>query len=241
MIMPISSSELRDYVQRQLNAFFPDGNSVALDNRAYTHALERAEHCLSAIKGYRGGGAGGGQKWVRGELSSAQTYVSHLHNDQYATILYFLANTLYHFNGDILVCDKLTQLLRLLSQLWCPYTVELPPIFNFVHPAGSVLSNLVSYGNYISICQNVTVGGNPDWTGRTTFCASIGVGVMLSAGVKLVHFGSVGDYVTINPGVCVHRFDVPSNRVLYLDKENRLVIKEKEDPLSYLRNSFIID
>jgi serine O-acetyltransferase len=57
------------------------------------------------------------------------------------------------------------------------------------HPIGIVIGDRVVIGNYCSILQNVTIGGN---SGKT----------QLHEG-KVLHMPYVGDFVQVSPGACI--------------------------------------
>lgn len=150
MKLSITKQELVDYVVNQLNTFFPDGNLVKVDDFAdcIDTIFKRTEFCFSKINN-------------RYFFNGSKVLFNHLHGDQYAMFLYFSANTLYKKGADATICSKLFQLNRFLHGVDAFYEVELPEIFIFVHPLGTVLGRGV-YSNYFMVYQRCGVGSNKD-------------------------------------------------------------------------------
>ena len=93
MLTLVNSSRelLLCYLLRQLDNFFPDGQGGAgreIDARLDT-ALDRLAHCIGAVR-----------LWPADRFDV-------LHSSQYATFLYYLANTLHRGGADRALCTKL--------------------------------------------------------------------------------------------------------------------------------------
>ena len=148
MKMSISRSDLFEYVISQLKIFFPDKNVIEKKEieQHFDLVLQRTEYCFSKVKG----------KYF---TENSEVHFNHLHSDQYAMFLYFFSNTLYKKNSDLKLCTKIFQLNRYLHGIDVYYEVELPDIFLFVHPLGTVLGR-GKYSNYFLVYQCCNVGSN---------------------------------------------------------------------------------
>lgn len=136
------------YVTNQLNLFFPDGEPVpnGLLETILPRTLERVGFCFSHIAD-------------RYFFDGKKVVFSHLHGDQYGMFLYYLSNTLFRERGEIPVCSKLFALNKLLHGVDAFYEVELPDIFRWVHPLGTVLGR-GTYGDYFLVYQRCGIGAN---------------------------------------------------------------------------------
>ncbi len=138
------------YAADQLNALFPDGNPVppGFLRDVLPRALERVEHCFSRIAD-------------RYFFDGERVLFNHLHGDQYGMFLYFLSNTLYRMGEDTSVCAKLFALNKALHGVDAFYEVELPDVFRWVHPLGTVLGR-GSYSDFFLVYQRCGIGSNKD-------------------------------------------------------------------------------
>ena len=75
--------------------------------------------------------------------------------------LYFLANTMYKHDYELSICEKIFLLNKSLFSIDIFYEVELPEIFLFVHPLGTVLGR-GNYSDYLVVYQKCNVGSNND-------------------------------------------------------------------------------
>jgi serine O-acetyltransferase len=94
-------------------------------------------------------------------------------------------------------------------------TRRLPEKFLLVHPLGAILGD-ASYGNFLVVYQNVTVGGNPKLE-----YPSIRGGCVLYAGSKIIGRSTIGENVIIGAGVVINNESIPANTTVFLDWENR--------------------
>lgn len=164
MQMSIRKEELIDYIRCQLNHFFPDKNAVSKDEikKPFDVALQRCEYCFSRVKS-------------RYYADGKDVLFNHLNGDQYAMFLYFLCNSGYKNDCDIKLCTKVFLLNKYLHGIDAFCEVELPDIFLFVHPLGTVLGR-AKYGNYLLVYQRCNVGSNRDI------------------------YPAIGEYVSLHPG-----------------------------------------
>lgn len=148
MRMTLDKNELLDCVCRQMKFFFPDKKTARKEElrRHLDLALQRIEYCFSKIN-------------ISYFREGSDTFFNHLHGDHYAMFLYFLANTIHRNGGVRHDCIKLFQLNRCLHSIDAYFEVELPDIFLFVHPLGTVLGR-AKYSNYLLVYQQCNVGSN---------------------------------------------------------------------------------
>jgi serine O-acetyltransferase len=189
----LSPERLATMAARQCDNLFPDGDSVAVDAMmaAVPNALERLEHCFAAIDN---------KYFFDGE----RAVFSHLHGDQYAMWLYFLANELFRQGGPASVCAKLFLLNKALHGCDIYYEVELPSIFLLVHPLGTVLGR-GAYADYFVAYQRVGVGSNRDIYPR------FGEHVTLRPGAAVLGNCQVGAHSQIATESLLLDRDLPEN------------------------------
>ena len=193
----LSRDELTSYVTRQADALFPDGR-VGVDGLAapIARALERTEHCFSRIS----------RKYFR---EAGETLFDHLHTDQYAMFLYLLANSIHRMSGDPRLASKIYGLNKALHGVDAFYEVELPEVFAFQHPVGTVLGR-AGYGNYFFVYQRCSVGSDLAGTYPT-----IGEGVVMFGGSAIVGASTVGDNCWLSIGALVMDAAVPPGSVVF--------------------------
>jgi serine O-acetyltransferase len=149
MTLSIQKDQLTDYLSCQLDAFYPDKKPVQPDIAKHIdEALQRMEYCFSHIR----------NKYF---YDGSQSIFNHLHGDQYSMFLYILSNTIFKNNGNINVSSKIFLLNKALHGIDAFYEVELPDIFLFIHPIGTVLGR-GKYNDYLIVYQRCGVGSNHD-------------------------------------------------------------------------------
>jgi len=190
-------SALTATVARQLNFHFPDGDDVrpADLSSAVDGALARVEHCFAQVAN-------------RYFFDGTQACFDHLHGDQYAMWLYFLARDLHLAGGPTHICNKLFLLNKALHGCDIFYEVELPPVFLLVHPLGTVLGR-ARYGDRLVVYQRCGVGSNHG------AYPEIGAGVTFHPGSAVLGCSKVGDGCTIAAESLVLDREIPS-RSLYI-------------------------
>lgn len=232
MQLSLPTDEFKHFVLAQLDHFYPDGRSALATgggdfNKAFDLALERLEYCFNHIKirGYK-------------RADDGNPLFHHLNSDQYSQFLYYLSNSLWKLNGDKNICDKLILLNKALHGIWYSYKNNLPDIFLFVHPVGTVLGN-VNYSDYLVVYQNVTV--NTIRVGMSEdYAQTFGKGLLLASGAKFIGSESIGDWVSIGVNACVYKQSVPSNSIVYQDQTGNIRVKP-HDNRKLLENYFYID
>lgn len=200
-IVRIGRQGLLAYVSAQLASFFPDGRPVAaLIEPHLDHALARTGACIDAVRAW------------------PQDRFDYLHSTQYCTFLYFLANSVWRAGGDGDVCTKLFLLNKALNGIDLFYEIEMPAIFFIGHSVGIVLAK-ASYGDYLVLYQNSTVGKNHG------VAPVLGKGVVLYPNSAIIGRCQVGDGSIVSQGTSVINQDVPGHCVAYAGQAGALVFK----------------
>ena len=150
MQFSINQEKLNRLIVSQLNTFYDDGNTIKESDLLHyqKEAMERIENSFSQIK-------------LPYYYSNGASIFNHLHGDHYAMYLYLLSNTLYRHNCNIDISSKICSLNKALHGIDVFYEIELPEIFLFVHPVGTVLGR-GKYSDYFVVYQNCNVGANED-------------------------------------------------------------------------------
>jgi serine O-acetyltransferase len=218
MNLSMPQAELKQYISRQLNNFFPDkyqfdGSDV---DSAFDSALQRTEHCFKYIS-------------LPSYNDGDNVCFYHLHSDQYCSFLYFLANCLWIKSQNKPLCDKLFFLNKTLNSIFLSYKCKLPDIFVLWHPIGSVIGN-AEYSDYLVIFQNVTVNtGYPiDVLGKNP-PPKLGKGIFLGAGAKIVGSGRIGNFSSIGINSYVFKTDIPDNSIVFMGSDGKLNVKENKN------------
>lgn len=223
MILSLSTQELYESINGQVEMYFPDKSMVKGDRRSFDLALERLEYCFKHIS-------------LKDYQQNGEVQFYHLHMDQYSTFLYYYANSIWKNGGSKIFADKLVLLNRALSGMWCSYKNNLPDIFLLGHPVGTVLGN-ANYSNYLVVLQNVTVNTIRDVEDK--WLLNIGKGAYLSAGAKIIGNSSIGDWCTVGVNTVLHNKLLPDNHLAYNDSDGKLIIL-KHDNTRIIEDFFIL-
>jgi serine O-acetyltransferase len=204
--LSLPPADLSRYVARQVSTMFPDRDVAASDvERHVARALERLEHCFSRIA-------------IKYFWDGEHTRFSHLHTDQYAMFLYFLSNTVHAAGGDPSVAGKVYALNKALHGIDVFYEVELPSVFAFQHPVGTVLGR-GRYSDYFLVYQRCSIGS--DLEGRYPV---IGEGVVMFGGSSVIGNAHVGANAWLSVGTTILGQDVPAGSVVF-GRSPSLVVK----------------
>lgn len=202
----LSTPDLAAYLARQVTAFFPDRSLAATGLAPYVgRGLERLEHCFSRLR-------------LKYFDAAGQPRFDHLHTDQYAMFLYFVANSIYRMEGDRNVAAKVYALNKALHSLDAFYEVELPEVFALQHPVGTVLGR-AAYGNYFLAYQRCSVGSNL----RGEY-PRLGEGVVMFGGSAVVGNCRIAGNCWLSVGTIVMDQDVPAASVVF-GRSPRLIVK----------------
>lgn len=216
MILSLPRQELFEYVNAQTNSYYPDKCTLGGDKSAFNLALERLEYCFKHIR-------------IKGYQDKGQAKFYHLHMDQYSAFLYYYANSILKL-GKLesykTFADKLILLNRALSGMWFSYNNNLPDIFVFSHPVGTVLGN-ANYSDYLYVSQNVTINTIEDTKGD--FLLNIGKGCFLSTGAKIIGNSNIGDWCTIGVDTVLHNRSLPDNYLAFTNFDGNLTIKKHDN------------
>lgn len=201
MILSIKIEILVRYVEKQLSHFFPDSlstRSAILKSINYT--MERVELCFSAVQSRYFG-------------LNGQTYFNHLNSDHYSMFLYFLANTIYKNGEDIRICEKIFYLNKSLHGIDVFYKVELPDIFLFCHPLGTVLGR-AQYSNYFLVYQGCTVGASRELgLGRDNEYPILGEYLAMYMCSSILGKSRIGKNCKISGNSSIMDNDLPDNSI----------------------------
>jgi len=137
--------DLKNYLLRQLNLFFPDGNTVdeSFMDSCVDQSVARLELSFDRIAL---------PYYIKGQYS----YFNHLHGDHYSAFLYMTSNTAYKLGNED-IAAKLFLLNKAMFGIDAFYGIDLPEHFLFVHPLGTVLGR-ANYSDFLVVYQGVTVG-----------------------------------------------------------------------------------
>lgn len=203
--------QLTAYIQAQLDHLFPDGLEV--DKAALRpwidQALARLDHSLSHSIWYN--------KRL-GRPAASQPHFNHLHSDQQALFLAYLANTVASENGPRWLADKIYCLNKMLHSIDIGWAVKIPAIMQVVHGLGAVIGR-ATLGDYLMIYQGCTIGGSPELAYPT-----LGEGVIMYAGSRVIGAAHVGNNVIIGAGAQIVDEDIPNDSVVF-GQSPRLTVK----------------
>jgi serine O-acetyltransferase len=144
-IKTLDEKQLLSYLSKQLDFFFPDGNSNLLElSSIIRKALQRTEFCFSKIKG----------KYFSNEQT---VFFNHLNGDHYCMFLYFASKEAYLMDSENYYL-KLSLLNKHLFSIDLFGHIEMPDIFLLVHPVGTIIGR-AKIENYFVAYQGVTIGG----------------------------------------------------------------------------------
>ena len=142
----LTCKALAQFVTTQLNQLYPDGDMVdEMLLGVMPVVMQRLTHCFSQIH----------KKYY---MVDDKPYFHHRHSDHYAMFLYLLSNEAWQ-QGALVLAEKAFLLNKALHGIDAFYSIQLPEVFFFVHPIGTILGH-ASYGNYLVVYQNVTVGSD---------------------------------------------------------------------------------
>lgn len=205
MNLSLSKKEIVVYVRHQLDLFFPDHISSEMVGDYMDECLERVEFCFDAVC----------DQYFK---DGTDTMFNHLNSDHYAMFLYFLSRSIHVNGGDPRICAKIFGLNKFLTGINVYFTTELPDIFLFVHPIGTILGR-ATYSNYFLVYQNCTVGSNHDEDYPV-----MGEHVALYSGASVLGKSTVGNNVKVSAGSMVMDQDIPDSKI-FVGSSNDYALK----------------
>lgn len=228
MILSMQTIELKEYVSKQLENFFPDHHKLVgqdIDS-AFILAIERLENCYKyiSVPSYSN--------------NKGETYFSHLHSDQYAQFLYFFSNSLWKISENKPICDKLIFLNRVLNNMFISYKCALPDIFFLGHSIGSIIGNAV-YSNFLVVFQNVTINTSTDKTGGPA--PILGKGLFLGAGAKIIGNQTIGDRVSIGVDAVIYNQKIDHDSVIIRNSLGTVEINSRKKNQCMAQNYFNVE
>lgn len=218
MVTSLSKHELIDYTSRQLNHFFPDNNTVRLNEykNAVGTALDRLEFCFKhcTLKHY---------------FNGEEVLFNHLFSDHYVMYVWYLANSLWRDNAPGDICNKLYYLNKTLHGLDCNYNTALPDIFLLFHCSGTMLGK-ATYSDFFVALQGCTIGS------QKGVYPVMDKGVSLTAHSSIIGNCKVGKNVSLSAYTNVFETDIPDKTVVYKDQSGAVVFKSAKT--SYAQTFF---
>lgn len=208
-VLRMGSGQLAGYVTRQLQNLLPDGVDPASDLLGHMdEALSRLNVCINAVRA-----------WPLDRFDP-------LHSTQYCCFLYFLANSIWRRTGRTETPTRLFLLNKSLNGIDLFYEIEMPPVFFIGHSVGIVFAK-ATYGNYLVVYQNSTVGKNHG------VGPILGNGVVMYPGTAIIGGCQVGDGTVLSQGVSLINTDSPGQCTVYAGPNGSVVCKaSKRDILA---------
>ncbi|MEG0617049.1 MAG: DapH/DapD/GlmU-related protein [Oscillospiraceae bacterium] len=190
--------------------FFPDNSSSKSDilDTAFDLALQKTEYCFSHIA-------------YPSYCENNVVKFNHLHQDQYCQFLYILSRTLWEQNANSMLCDKLLYLNKALHSILITYKVQLPDIFLLLHPVGTVLGNAI-YNDFLVVMQNVTIE-------QSDKLCTLGKGVLLGAGSKILNGTVIGDNCSVGANVVLRKANLMQNQIAYNGEKGLEIVTRKKE------------
>jgi serine O-acetyltransferase len=163
---------------------------------------------------------------LEGEVFSATN------SDHMAMLLYILSRNIYLKTNDSDLPDLLSYLNKILHGIDVWHTVQLPKNFFFVHPLGTVLGR-ASYGDFLVVYQNVTVGSS----GNGVFPIFKGSCILYSNSA-VIGKSFVGNNIIIGAKVLINSMSVADNLIVKLDSNNlNRIVKNRVNVRDFFLNS----
>lgn len=190
---------LCEYIPKQLNNFFPDGADLELNDwkKVVGSALLRLKKSFSHIKTSHYAG------------SFEETF-NYLHADHYAMFLYLLSNEIFKSLDNEKMATKIFTLNKALHGIDAYYAIELPEVFLFVHPLGTVLGN-ANYGNFFAVYQGCTVGSK---VGEYNY-PKFGENITLYSNTSIIGNCEIGNNVVFAANSSVISMNVKANNLVF--------------------------
>lgn len=220
-IKSLENNNLAGFIASQLNHFFPDNHPIK-DGDIIEYINDAEVKAFKCFKGIP-------KKYFN---EGNKVFFNHLQSDQYAMYLCMLSRFIYENYKNEKLATKIYYLNKALHSIDIYFRTELPDIFLFVHPLGSILGR-AKFADYFIMYQNCTVGCLnegvfPIFTGKT----------IMYSNSSILGNCTIGDNVCIASGTSVVNSDIPSNTIVmgeypnYTFKENKKDIFERP-PFKY--------
>jgi serine O-acetyltransferase len=212
MKLSLSEHNLRQYVTKQVNHLFPDGQDFKIASSTFSKSLYRLEKCLEKIKYY--------------DKKGFELEFSHLHSDQFLTFLWILSSQIWREFGHCSCATKIFYLNKILHGFDCHYDNQLPDIFFIAHGVGTVLGK-AKYSDYLYVSKGVTVG-----TSRGGDYPDFDEGVSLGADSTVIGACKLSEFSSVGAGVTFFNKDLHSYEAVVRDNTGALKTTKQSVPLS---------
>lgn len=190
-ILRMDRARLVRYVAQQLHHTLPDDFDPCTDIEVHLdEALARLHLCINAVRSWR------------------EDQFDPLHSTQYCSFLYFLANTIWHRTGNTETPTRLFLLNKALNGIDLFYEIEMPPVFFIGHSVGIVFAK-ATYGNYLVVYQNSTVGKNHG------VAPVLGEGVVMYPGTSIIGRCEVGNRTVLSQGTSLINTSTPGDCTVF--------------------------
>lgn len=186
------------YTKKQVKSEFPD--DVTLSESEWTLITERALLKLSKIFQHVN------SKYYSSNFEESFNY---LNSDHYSMYLYLLSREAYLTLANENFAAKFFYLNKIKHSLDIYYKVNLPEIFLFVHPIGTIVGN-GTFDNYLVIYQGVTIGSN---VGEFKY-PQLGTNVTLYANSTLIGNCKLGNNVVVGANTLLISNEVPNGHLV---------------------------
>jgi serine O-acetyltransferase len=191
------------YTTAQCAAIVPDGREAAFRAAVEAHvdeALERLHRCVNACAPWR------------------PDQFNVLQSSQYSIYLYFLANTIWRRSGETAAPTRLFLMNKALNGIDLFYEIAMPEVFYIGHSVGIVLAK-ATYGNYLVLYQNSTVGRHKDQI------PVVGDRVVIYPNSAIIGGSVVGDGAVISQGTSVIGKRVPEGQMAFQGAAGELAFR----------------
>lgn len=192
--------EFQIYVVNQLFNLFPDRKIDIKDplfQKSFYSALERTEYCFKHVS-------------FPTYHNNGDTYLSHLHSDQYTMFLWYLSNSIWKKYEDDKLASKIFYLNKTLNSVLCMYDNKMPDIFLIIHGGGVVLGK-ATYADFFVCCQGCTVGAVHG------VYPVLGKGVAMAPQSVIIGNCNVGNYSTIGNQSLLRNLDLEERTLYFRD------------------------
>ena len=197
-------------VEKQISSFFELGSD---DTKRISSSIEQAYKRSCACF----------QKINNKYYSSFNS----LHSGQWCSFLYFLSNEIFKNHGSNETSDKIYYLNKTMNSIDLYYQVELPEVFFWEHPVGTVLGK-GSYSNNFVVYQNCTIGSSWDHNG-TLHYPKLGENVTMFSYSCILGKCNIGKNTIISSHAYIINTDIPDNSIVFGQGKD-LIIKRNNKP-----------
>lgn len=201
---------------KQLNSFFSlkttDHSNI---ESVIEIALLRALNCLKQIN------------------NKYYSQLNLVHSGQYATILYLVANELFRKIGRNDTSEKLYYLNKIMHSIDLYYEVQLPDLFHWEHPIGTVLGR-AQYGKNFVVYQNCTVGGSWNKLEEIKY-PTLGNDVILYSYSSVIGECRIGNNVILASHTYILNQDIPDNSIVFGQGKD-IIVKPNNKSNNFFKN-----